>query len=187
LEERVCRFFSADRLQRLSDLLKKPALLKPWEHDRPPPFTLVDTITLGTTHLMILVRTKFAHLISNIKSESLAVGWFNTFSNKSSLGISFRFGQNKMLVLNSHFNAHIDGRRRRNEQWVETFNHFIHDFEDEGSGIGGFLTCGGTDVIQPLKVIANKKTYADHRAVRNGALDDKFDAIIWVGDFNSRI
>ena len=88
--------------------------------------------------------------------------------------------------MNSHFAAHQDGRRRRNEQWAETFNHFIHDFEDEGSG-GGFFTCGGTDVVQPLKVIANKKTYADHREVRNGALDDKFDAIIWVGDFNSRI
>ena len=135
---------------------------------------------------MVLVRTKLAHLISNIKSESVAVGWFNTFANKSSLGISFRFGQNKLLILNSHFQAHLDGRRRRNEQWVDTFKHFIHDFDDEGSG-GSWFTCGGSDVVQPLKVIANKKTYADHRSVRNGALDDKFDAIIWVGDFNSRI
>jgi hypothetical protein len=29
---------------------------------------------------------------------------------------------------------------------VETFKHFIHDFEDEGSG-GGWFTCGGTDVV----------------------------------------
>ena len=96
--------------------------------------------------MMVLVRTKFAHLISNIKSDSLAVGWFNAFANKSSLSISFRFGSQKMLFLNSHFQAHLDGRKRRNEQWVETFKEFVHDFEDESS-VGGFFTCGGTDVV----------------------------------------
>ena len=92
MEEVVCKFFVADRLQKLKDLLAKPALVKPWEHDKPLPFTLVETVTLGTTHMMVLVRTKYAHLISNVRSDSLAVGWFNKFANKSSLGTSLTFG-----------------------------------------------------------------------------------------------
>jgi len=152
LEARVCAYFGADHVQTLKELLEKPANPRPWEHDKPLPFTLVDVVTLGTTHLMVLVRTKFAHLISNIRSDSLAVGWFNKFANKSSLGISFTFGSQKLLFLNSHLQAHVEGRRRRNEQWVETFKHFIHDFDDDGgAGGGGFFTCGGTDVVTPLK------------------------------------
>jgi len=46
---------------------------------------------------------------------------------------------------------------------METFKHFIHDFDDDaGSGAGGFFTCGGTDVVTPLKTIANLKTYVQH-------------------------
>ena len=36
-------------------------------------------------------------------------------------------------------------------------------------------------------MIANVKKFKTHQDVRNGAIDDKFDAIIWLGDINSRI
>ena len=31
------------------------------------------------------------------------------------------------------------------------------------------------------------KTYVHHQDIRNGAIDDKYDAIIWMGDYNSRV
>ena len=47
----------------------------------------------------------------------MALGFGNVVSNKGAVGISFKLGSIRMVVINCHLEAHNEGLERRNVQW----------------------------------------------------------------------
>ena len=76
---------------------------------------MVNSITLAATSLVVVIRRKHAHLLSDIKYEKLAIGWRNKMANKGAVMISFRLGTKNLLFINCHLEAHDENRDRRNK------------------------------------------------------------------------
>ena len=86
---------------------------------------------------------------------------FGLMANKGAVNISFTLGDHEMLFINCHLEAHEENRLRRNEQWNEIADGW----------------CLGEDVTAKMSSRLRTKK----------RIDKKWDAIIWMGDFNSRI
>ena len=53
------------------------------------PYCVVHENVLGASATMILIRTKYASLVSKIESKTLKLGLLNQVANKGALSISF--------------------------------------------------------------------------------------------------
>ena len=81
--------------------------------DRNKPFTVVHEETLAATSMIILIRSKYAKGITDIRSSSLALGWFNKVANKGAVQINFSMARKRCLFINCHLEAHNENRVRR--------------------------------------------------------------------------
>jgi phosphatidylinositol-bisphosphatase len=79
-------------------------------------FVEVTHVNLAATSMIIFIRAKHAHLVSNIKSNAVSLGnMFGLIANKGAVNISFSLGDHEMLFINCHLEAHEENRLRRNE------------------------------------------------------------------------
>jgi len=75
---------------------------------------MVHSNTLAAIHIMIIVKKELVQYLSEIKSESMALGLGNVLTNKGAVMISFKLGTSKLLFINCHLEAHDEGLEKRN-------------------------------------------------------------------------
>jgi hypothetical protein len=76
---------------------------------------MVHSNTLAAIHIMIIVKKELVQYLSDIKSESMALGLGNVLTNKGAVMISFKLGTSKLLFINCHLEAHDEGLEKRND------------------------------------------------------------------------
>ena len=89
-------------------------------------YTMINSIALATCHLIVICRNKLAPYLSEIKNEVIPLGAGDFLSNKASVCISFKLGMKRMLFINCHLQAHAHNLVKRNEQWINISNKFVH-------------------------------------------------------------
>ena len=81
--------------------------------DEDKQFVVVQEVSSGAASLTVLVRKKYAKWVSNIESDTLAIGKMYVFQNKTAIKISFNFGNQQMLFINCHLDPHLRDRKVR--------------------------------------------------------------------------
>lgn len=66
---------------------------------------------------MLFVHKAIRPLISDVTSAAVACGMANTLGNKGGVGISFCLGATRIVVINSHLEAHQNKTKVRNRQF----------------------------------------------------------------------
>ena len=69
-------------------------------------YVVVHDVALGATSLTVLIRRKYVHLVTDIESDSMAIGIMNMVANKTALNISFKLSGKKLMFINCHLEAH---------------------------------------------------------------------------------
>jgi len=80
-------------------------------------FLMVNSIALAATHLVVVCRKRLAPYISEVRNDTLALGIGDMMTNKGAVNISFKLGDQKLLFINVHLEAHDENLLKRNEQW----------------------------------------------------------------------
>jgi len=137
-------------------------------------FMMVNSIALAATHLTVICRKNLAPYISEVKNDTLALGIGDMMTNKGAVNISFKLGDQRLLFINCHLEAHDENLLKRNDQWNELNRTFVEKIEEEG--LLGKVVCG------PKKNKISHKT-AD---LKNDEMVH-YDSVIWLGDMNYRI
>ena len=78
-------------------------------------FVMLNSISLASSHLVIVCRKYLAPYLSDIRNETLPIGLGNVLSNKGSVCISFKLGKTRIIVINCHLEAHDENLTKRNE------------------------------------------------------------------------
>jgi endonuclease/exonuclease/phosphatase family metal-dependent hydrolase len=91
----------------------------------------------------------------------MKLGTMGLMANKGAVSVSFSLGDHELLLINCHLEAHEENRQRRNDQWNDIADNW----------------CLGEDVAGKMTTRMRTKR----------RIDKKWDAIIWMGDFNSRV
>jgi hypothetical protein len=82
-------------------------------------FMMVNSIALAATHLIVICRKKLAPYISEVRNDTLALGIGDMMTNKGAVNISFKLGDQRLLFINNHLEAHDENLLKRNDQWQE--------------------------------------------------------------------
>ena len=95
-------------------------------------------------------------------------------------------GRKRILFINCHLQAHNGNRVRRMEQWSRILREMVKGTtkDEEGNTVG--LCCGGSAVVEPVDFSKNLEMKS-RRDEDNELIDSRYQAIVWMGDFNSRI
>jgi hypothetical protein len=94
-------------------------------------FQMVNSISLAASHLIVLIRKRLAPFLSEVKNQEMALGFGNVVSNKGAVGISFKLGSIRMVVINCHLEAHNEGLERRNVQWNKINEKLVLNLPEE--------------------------------------------------------
>lgn len=78
-------------------------------------FVLINSISLGATHLVVFLRKSLVPFLSDLKNDTLALGAGDFLVNKGAVSISFKLGKVRMNFINCHLAAHNERLFRRNE------------------------------------------------------------------------
>ena len=78
-------------------------------------FIVLTHVNLAATSMIVIIRQKHSHLVSNIKSDTLKLGTMGFMANKGAVNINFRLGDHEVMLINCHLEAHEENRLRRNE------------------------------------------------------------------------
>lgn len=91
------------------------------------------------------------------------------------MSISFTLDGKQLLFINCHLDAHIPKRRQRNIQWKRIKDYFVAETHlvNSSSGISGLCLSSKAKKGELKPLLAGKQ--------------DRWDAVIWLGDFNSRL
>jgi len=73
-------------------------------------FAIINSNSLAAISIVLIIRKKYLHLLSNIETNSVAVGFAKSLPNKGAVSVSFNLGQNRLLFINCHLEAHIQNR-----------------------------------------------------------------------------
>jgi len=77
-------------------------------------YVVVHSATLAAISLIVLIKEKYADLVSDIRTDYIKLGHFGMVANKGAVTISMDIGGKKALFLNCHLEAHEENRDRRN-------------------------------------------------------------------------
>jgi hypothetical protein len=77
---------------------------------------VIHQATLAAISLIVIIKEKYADLISNIRMNSIKLGHFGIVANKGAVSLSMDIQKQKFLIINLHLEAHEENRERRNEQ-----------------------------------------------------------------------
>lgn len=130
----------------------------------------VNSISLAAISMIVLIRKRLVHHLSEIKNDVISVGLANTLANKGGACISFKLAGRRLLFINCHLEAHQENRARRNEQW-----RLIHQKFVQKINTSGFSCLAEDQAKQPRR-----------RTSKANLIPSLWDAVIWLGDFNSR-
>lgn len=56
--------------------------------------------------LIVVARKRMQHFITDIKSETMALGFMNKIANKGAINISLKLADKNLLFINNHLEAH---------------------------------------------------------------------------------
>ncbi|GBG24218.1 Inositol polyphosphate 5-phosphatase, putative [Hondaea fermentalgiana] len=80
-------------------------------------YAMLRSHTLQATHLIVFVRKELLPVLSNVGSAAVATGYKDTFGNKGGVGVSFNLGRTSFLFIASHFEAHQNRVKQRNDHF----------------------------------------------------------------------
>lgn len=81
-------------------------------------YYLINSGTLGATHLMLIGHNSIREIISDAFVDTVATGIFNLIPNKGGIGISFKLGNKRMLVIGCHLASGEDSVSDRVEDFL---------------------------------------------------------------------
>mmetsp|Transcript_36819 Transcript_36819/g.63556 ORF Transcript_36819/g.63556 Transcript_36819/m.63556 type:complete len:641 (-) Transcript_36819:7-1929(-) len=82
-----------------------------------PNYVPIRSHTLQAIHLMAFVHRGIAHLCSAVTSAAVPTGMGSTLGNKGGVGLYFKIGATRFLVVNAHLAAHQTAEKRRNAEF----------------------------------------------------------------------
>lgn len=68
---------------------------------------------MAATSLIVIIRKKYAKLVTNIEKDQIVLGWFNKIANKGAVSVKFQVSKKKVLFINCHLEAHQENREHR--------------------------------------------------------------------------
>lgn len=74
---------------------------------------------MAAIHGVIIVKRELLHMVKNIQTDIIAVGFGNTLPNKGAVSISFELCGKKLLFINCHLSAHMHRRAKRAREWKQ--------------------------------------------------------------------
>jgi hypothetical protein len=171
----------------------------------PPPSPAYED--LQAIHLMLFVHKAIRPLISDVTSAAVACGMANTLGNKGGVGISFCLGSTRIVVINSHLEAHQNKTKTRNHQFHKICSEMpqllrqkmpTKEKKDDSSpatvlpavpqvkvGSGGAGEDGGQD--DEDEEGGDEKLDDDGYRKKSDQLNQYGDRVIFMGDMNYRI
>ena len=93
-------------------------------------YVRLNTITLGGTHLIIFVKTKYKNLISNYYNDYVKTGWYGLLGNKGGICISFKLFNLHFLFINTHLCHGKENCLTRNDEF-DYIKKNIHPYIDK--------------------------------------------------------
>lgn len=87
---------------------------------------LVHSASMVALHLAVFIKQKYVPYITNVGSESLPLGFGGNLGSKGAVSVNFDLGGMRMLFINCHLEAHDYAFEKRNLQWMNINNHFVH-------------------------------------------------------------
>ena len=123
-------------------------------------WAVVNTNSLAAISLIIIIRSKYLPILSDIKTNTFMQGLNGLLPNKGGVATSFKLGLRHLLFINCHLSSDEPYRDIRMQQWEELREVFVDEIE-------------GWSCLKSGAVIDGD--------------DSKWDGVIWMGDFNSRI
>jgi len=136
-------------------------------------FVQVSSISLAAISLIVLVRKEYLAELSDIKTDTISFGFGNFLPNKGAVSVSFKIGFKKVLFINCHLDAHIENRVRRAEQFLQIKDQMVDGVQSDG------YFCQSKNSV---RVDVPTRIGTTPLPPRNS-----WDAVVWVGDFNSRV
>ena len=67
-----------------------------------PNFFLVHSVSLQATHLVIFASLRIAHLIRDVKSKEISLGFNGQLGNKGACSVSMTVGVTRLCFLSCH-------------------------------------------------------------------------------------
>lgn len=144
--------------------------------------------------MMMFAHESIAYHITEIVSASVATGVGNTLGNKGGVGISFRIGETKIVVVNAHLAAHDKAVKQRNADFAK-INHSLPPLLEKKI-LASTLSLSGIST-KSSKIRTSSKDdigpSTPHSTATVSSERDDFklskcaDRVIFMGDLNYRI
>eukprot|EP00347_Sterkiella_histriomuscorum_P015202 403357925 len=128
-------------------------------------FVSVSSFALGATHIIVLVNKILVPIITDVQSDFLATGIKNIVGNKGAVSVSFKVGRTRLLCISCHLASGQGKIERRNQDWKNIYRALVLEKKNQPE-------------VQKNAVAIEEEAELDQ---------DKFDGIIWLGDYNYRI
>jgi hypothetical protein len=149
--------------------------------------------------MIVFVHLSIEHLVSDIKASAVACGVGNTMGNKGGVGVSFKLGHSRIVLVGCHLQAHEHEHETRNSQFHKIYNELFSQFV-KGNETANNISSSNPSAnnrINPNpanenpETIANDIAYttddANNKVTQASTLDEYADILIFMGDFNYRI
>jgi len=81
-------------------------------------YFVVESGSVGATHLIVFAHKSLEKLIGFVEHDTVATGVGNIVSNKGGIGISFKLGHTKLMVVGVHLAAGQKNSKKRTEDWL---------------------------------------------------------------------
>lgn len=137
-------------------------------------YMLVNSISLAATHLIVVCKKSLASYLTDIENGERAIGVGAMLANKGAVSISFKLGATRLLFISCHLAPHDDSLVRRNEQWEELNQRFVHKAGEER-------------LLRKVACFPKKSDLGSRSSNSGPSTLQHFDSVIWMGDFNYRI
>ena len=73
-----------------------------------PDYFLVHSVSLQATHLVVFASLTLAPLITNVKSQDIALGYNNTLGNKGAVKVALSIGRSRLAFITAHLHSGQD-------------------------------------------------------------------------------
>jgi len=127
---------------------------------------------LSAFHIAIFVHNSIKNKFLNIRSGKIKTGFMNMFANKGAVAISFKYLNKSFLFINCHLTAGQEETNGRNND----FKRINTKLNLEPYILKDFINSSKEDETNLKSSLQPSFT-----------ISEKFDIVIWAGDFNYRL
>ena len=140
--------------------------------------------TLSAFHIAIFCHKSISKNISHIYVGCVKTGFMNVMANKGAVAISFVYKKKKFLFINSHLSSGQENSKDRNKDFERINRELVLEPYEETSNNNNN---NEQDSQENNKEETENNFDASKIKAENGTITDRFDIVIWGGDFNYRI